>query len=66
MNVIEANYKQLSSGSVDIVLDAIEYAYPRTVEGIWKTLDAWLSSGRITETTYQEIKNAVTLESVAA
>lgn len=57
---IEVNYRRLSNNTVDVAQDIAEYAYPHTVAGCWRTLDAWLAAGRITQITYNEIKTNVT------
>ena len=61
---IEINYKRLSNNAADVAMEVAEYAYPKTVAGCWKTLDAWLVAERITQTTYNEIKENVTFEVV--
>ena len=57
---MEANYKQMPSSTVDVIVDICDYAYPLTVDGCWKRLDYLLKVGRITQTVYDEIKNGVT------
>ncbi len=55
--VIELNYKALSTTSVDVCLDCIEYAWPKnTVEGCWAHLERLLAGERIPQTQYDEIK----------
>jgi hypothetical protein len=61
---IEINFKRLSNSTADVAQEVAEYAYPKTVAGCWKTLDAWLAAERITQTTYNEIKEGVTFEVV--
>lgn len=60
--MLEANWTKLSLSSQDVVMDIAEYAWPKTVEGCWITLDKWLDIERITKTTYDEIKANVTFE----
>lgn len=60
MRRIEVNYKQLSQGSLDVILDIAEYARPQTVEACWAKLESLRERERIEAATYDEIKQAVT------
>ncbi len=61
--MFEINWKGgLSVSGQDAVLDAAEYAWPRTIKGCWNQLRSMRIRGKITDTTYNEICAVVSFE----
>ncbi len=54
--VIELMYLEMSPRAVDVALDCIAYAWPKSVAGCWARLDRVLAAEEMSQELYDEIK----------